>query len=59
MPLLNDEELEDMRNRPPRKCSECDQLLSQNYCRQCDEYYNEGHKSDCSRLTDPSFRNNH
>lgn len=59
MPILNDEDLKDMRNSPSRKCYECGENLFQNYCKQCDEYFDEGHKSNCSRLTDPSFRNNH
>lgn len=57
--LLSDEQLQRMYNKPSRQCDECKGTLHQNYCRSCDEYYDLGHKSTCSQLTDPVWKSDH
>jgi predicted amidophosphoribosyltransferase len=48
MPSLTPEEQARMLG-DERICNECGRRLSKNYCRQCDEFFNEGHASDCSQ----------
>lgn len=50
MPLLSDEHLSDMRSRPPETCHRCKRKIRQNYCRQCDEYFMDGHAADCPTM---------
>jgi len=59
MPVLNDQELNEMRSASSFTCYACKHVLSKNYCRQCDEYFNGGHKDDCPVLKDPDSREDH
>lgn len=34
------------------KCHECGQPLGKAFCDRCDEFYNTGHKPDCSQRID-------
>ena len=47
MPLLDDEQLTQMRQLPGEVCRVCKRLIRKNYCRQCDEFYWQGHATGC------------
>ncbi len=61
MPLLDDDQLKNMHERPERKCEKCKRTLFPNYCRQCDMFFDEGHNADCPNLDKPGtpYGNNH
>lgn len=61
MPLLDDEELGRMHARPKIECKSCGEILETNYCRECDVFFDEGHKNDCPDLDKPGtpYGNNH
>ena len=48
MPLLDPEQIEELRNAPPTTCTKCHQQVRKNYCRQCDEFFQQGHTDGCS-----------
>ena len=50
MPLLSKEDLERLRKETPRDCDYCKQQVKKNYCRQCDLFFYQGHKSDCPEM---------
>lgn len=52
MPRLDDHGLRYMWNQPPMVCSNCGNSLRFNYCRQCDEYFFEGHQPGCALTTE-------
>lgn len=58
MPTLDDEQLANMRDREPYECPQCQKIVHQNYCRQCDEFYTEGHAPDCPSMKGP-YSNDH
>ena len=47
MPLLNKEEIERMLAQEGVFCHQCNRYTRKNYCRQCDEFFQEGHNPDC------------
>jgi hypothetical protein len=51
-PSLTPEDQEQMLGGEHR-CVDCGHVTSKNYCRQCDEFYYEGHATDCPRM-DPA-----
>ncbi len=59
MPLLNEEHLSDMRSRPPETCRRCKMETRQNYCRQCDEFFMDGHAADCPTMQPGLASNDH
>lgn len=60
MPTLNDEQLAHMRSKEPYACGQCGEIVSQNYCRQCDEFYTYGHRDDCPTMQAQGlYTNNH
>lgn len=59
MPLLSEEDLRHLRDTLPTTCLSCGETLRKNYCRQCDEFFSEGHKADCPDLNDPQWREDH
>jgi hypothetical protein len=48
MPLLDFRDIVNMLRRKPVECHECKHPTHQNYCRECDEFYQIGHASDCT-----------
>ena len=50
MPYLSQSDRDAYANE--RKCPECKQTISNAYCSRCDEFYDVGHKSNCSWLKD-------
>lgn len=50
MPTLDDDQLARMRAKKPQRCTECKQVVRENYCRECDEFYEVGHLSSCSSM---------
>lgn len=57
MPLLNIDELEALQRRGTRVCKICHQAVRQNYCRECDEYFEAGHAG--SGVDDARCNNRH
>jgi hypothetical protein len=51
MPLLDDKQLAHMRSLPAQKCRQCRQETYTNYCRACDEFYDDGHTSNCPAVS--------
>ncbi len=49
-PKLSDEELARMRERKPGKCAHCGSMVSQKYCRRCNEFFTEVHSINCPAL---------
>ena len=49
MPLLDDQALKDLREQQKTiyHCAECSAQLWQNYCRECDEMFRDGHYPTC------------
>ena len=45
MPLLSEEDLERLRQSPPRECPVCKKTGKKNYCRQCDLFF---YECDCN-----------
>jgi len=43
MPLLTKTALRDLRERNRRICAECNNTTFEDYCRQCDEFFWDGH----------------
>ena len=58
-PLLDGAQLADLRSRPPQKCSLCSQQTTANYCRECDEFFRQGHAPDCHMIAKPGELDNH
>lgn len=58
MPSLTPDEQNRMLGRQ-ETCRDCGQVVSKNYCRQCDEFYWEGHKQDCPRMAPGPFSQDH
>ncbi len=52
--LLNLNDIIHMLSIPTVDCPECGQPTCQNYCRQCDEFYRNGHRSTCSQFGEHS-----
>ncbi len=50
MPSLGTYQLAHLRASPKRSCHECSSELTKNYCRECDEFFWEGHDDGCSQL---------
>jgi len=50
MPLLNEQELRNMRLADPDRCGDCGREIWKNYCRQCDEFFWVGHEVMCPRV---------
>lgn len=46
-PSLDEEHRKDLLGKRGEWCLACRQELSRNYCRQCDEFFLEGHAADC------------
>lgn len=44
LPLLNLASLQALNNRPARQCDDCGRAVRKNYCRQCDVYFEAGHR---------------
>lgn len=40
-------------------CPECGNTVSKNYCRQCDEFFHEGHASYCPRMDPGPYSEDH
>ncbi len=59
MPLLNDEQLARMRGKPPKTCHCCKREVTENYCRQCDEFFTDGHAPDGPAMVSEFPSNNH
>jgi len=53
MPVLNDDDLANLRDqqmnaaREKKKCAECTAQTWPNYCRECDEHFQDGHWDKC------------
>jgi len=58
MPLLDKVDLSRMRAQR-LDCSECVAPIRQNYCRECDEFFHEGHFPGCSLLREEGEHVNH
>ncbi len=59
-PTLSQEDIDRMRDRPPKACYVCKAMVSQNYCRQCDQFFTVGHEPTCSTMNaEDSYGNNH
>lgn len=43
----------------PFKCFECKQKMRKGYCSRCDEFYNVGHLSSCSRRNERGQEGDH
>jgi hypothetical protein len=52
MPRLDDNDLQRMWAVPPSECPACFRQLRRNYCRECDEFFEEGHGPDCPWKTE-------
>jgi hypothetical protein len=40
-------------------CPDCGERTAKNYCRQCDEFFYEGHAADCPRMRPGAYSENH
>jgi hypothetical protein len=49
--LLSRADLERMRSAPLQACTRCKKFTTKNYCRQCDEFFWDGHAGSCSDAT--------
>lgn len=54
MPLLNEEQLRQLKTTKPQRCEECKQETWKNYCRSCDVFFWSGHSVICSRVNNDS-----
>lgn len=59
MPSLSNEQQRQLKAEPPMKCHICGMVIRNNYCRECDEFFYEGHDPNCSWLNDPNNREDH
>ncbi len=60
MPSLSEQQQEALKAREPRECPECFQVVRQNYCRQEDVFFEDGHKATCSTMAEGvPYNNNH
>lgn len=41
------------------RCGSCDMLVTKNYCRQCDEFFWDGHSDDCPRMAPGVYSEDH
>lgn len=57
MPLLDSDQQKRLLGPRDHPCYECKQPLVQNYCRQCDEFFDINHTSTCKEGNRPE--NNH
>lgn len=58
MPILDDAALRDLRDQQKRigRCERCSAQTWKNYCRQCDEYFYDGHSEMCKRVLHKAHR---
>ena len=52
--LLSRHEWERLQNQPQELCAACGEHLRKNYCRDCDEFFWEGHANTCRRQSAPT-----
>lgn len=50
MRMLNESEFREMKVTPPETCPECGARLRKNYCRECGEFFWQGHTAYCPSL---------
>lgn len=43
--LLSEDDLQRMKDQPPRTCPTCQKTAKKNYCRECDEFF---YECDCN-----------
>lgn len=58
MPSLDPEEQAQLLGKE-EKCHFCKQTVRKNYCRQCDEFFTEGHRAECETMVPGGYSNNH
>lgn len=58
-PSLTPEEQEQLLANNGRTCPDCGNTTYKNYCRQCDEFFYEGHKHDCPRMKPGAYSEDH
>lgn len=59
MSSLNDQDMKRMYQEEPSLCPFCGNTLHKNYCRECDEYFMQGHKPDCQEMKPGLHSDNH
>jgi len=63
MPLLNDHDIVNLRADQARdaterkRCPHCEAHVWKNYCRQCDEFFTDGHYATCAEATQHQVKN--
>lgn len=50
MPFLSGKDREEVKERTRRTCGSCEQEVFSEYCSRCDEFYDVGHKQNCTAL---------
>ena len=59
MPELSDEQMTALVNSMPLRCSQCGEMTSRNYCRNCDQYFYQGHAPNCPQMEPGPHSHNH
>lgn len=47
MPLLDRNQIQALWDAPFGECRSCQKKVRKNYCRECDEFFVDGHSEDC------------
>lgn len=59
MPVLHQNDLDNMNKRDPQTCSDCNQVLFEKYCRSCDQFYGQGHTAECPQMKAGFYSEDH